>query len=96
MLLVIAGNQVVTQLWWDKYRGNYELYVSMSVKDEIGAGDAEAANARIQAIVGIPFVSYTEDVGNVVKALLSNQAVLAKATEDALQSWLRQMGLTTY
>ena len=82
--LTVAANQQLTQEWWDKHRGKYDLYISLTVKDEIGAGDSEAARVRLQAIAGIPFVSYPEDVNSVVKALLSSRAVPAKAVEDAL------------
>lgn len=82
--LTVAAHQQITQRWWDKHRGKYELYVSLSVRDEIKAGDKEAAKARLQSIDGIPFVSYSQDVGDVVKALIAGGAVPPKAAEDAL------------
>ena len=43
--VVIAGNQIVTQQWWETHRFDYDLYVSMSVIDEISAGDPDAARS---------------------------------------------------
>lgn len=82
--LTVAAHQQVTQKWWDHYRNKYDLYVSLSVRDEISAGDGDAAKARLRAIEGIPFVAYPSDVSEVVKALLSARAVPPKAAEDAL------------
>ena len=82
--VVIAGNQIVTQQWWDKHRKNYDLYVSSSVIREVRGGDPDAAKARMLAIVGIPSVEITPDVNDVVKALIASGAVPKKAFEDAL------------
>ena len=82
--VVIAGNQIVTRQWWDNYRKNYDLYVSSSVIREIRGGDTNAAKARLQAIAGISSVQITNDLNDVVRALVAGGAVPPKAFEDAL------------
>jgi hypothetical protein len=48
--LVIAGNQQVTQEWWQTGRAGYDLYVSQLVIQEASFGDAVAAANRLQAL----------------------------------------------
>lgn len=82
--MVIGARQQLTQEWWEKGRAGFELYVSESVIREISAGDEEAARQRLGIIKGVPILNVTGEVSVVVKALMRNKAVPAKAAEDAL------------
>lgn len=48
--VVIAGHQQVTQEWWNTRRESYELCISQLVRAEAGAGDAEAAQERLEVL----------------------------------------------
>ena len=50
--LVIAGHQAVTAEWWDERRLQYDVYVSPLVVEEISAGDASAAEERLDCSRG--------------------------------------------
>ena len=53
--LVRAGQQQTTRDWWAN-RSAYELRVSSLVIAECGAGDSEAAAARLAVLDGVPIL----------------------------------------
>jgi len=81
--IVIAGNQETTKDWWTR-RGDFELFISVFVLDEVSAGDTEAAKLRIQALEGIPEIEITEEVDMIAERLLSQASLPQKAKVDAL------------
>jgi hypothetical protein len=81
--IVIAGNQETTKDWWTR-RGDFELFISVFVLDEVSAGDTEAAKLRIQALEGIPEIEITEEVDMIAERLLSHASLPPKAKVDAL------------
>jgi hypothetical protein len=48
--LIIAGHQQVTRDWWEKRRGDFQIYISQLVLDEAGAGDPVAARQRLKVL----------------------------------------------
>ena len=75
--LLKSARQTVTNDWWENLRGQFELYVSTLVIDEISAGDSQAAARRSSAIQGIAILAIPD-------ALLVAKALPQKAHEDAL------------
>ena len=51
--LVEAARQNLTRIWWDEYRGEFDLVCSQTVLDECAQEDAEMAAARIKLLDGI-------------------------------------------
>ena len=47
---VTLVRQKITIDWWDKNRGNYDLYISEVVLDEIKEGDTEEAKKRLELV----------------------------------------------
>ncbi|VXD25872.1 conserved hypothetical protein [Planktothrix serta PCC 8927] len=45
--LILAANIKVTQDWWEKCRGDFDLYISFVVLDEAALGDPEIAAKRL-------------------------------------------------
>jgi len=82
--VVIAGHQQVTHEWWDTRSANYELCVSQSVLDEAGAGDAQAAQARLLVLQPMLVLETTVEALELAKELLQEGALPAKAAGDAL------------
>ena len=74
--------QRITKDWW-KRRSEYDLFISQTVVDEIGRGDAEAAFLRLEAILDIPRLPYLDIVGALVHAFLLSEAVPKDYAEDA-------------
>jgi len=44
--LITAGHQQITREWWEKRRGDFQVYISQFVLDEARAGDPLAARER--------------------------------------------------
>ena len=52
--VVISARQVITENWWIDQRSNFDLFVSALVIQEIGKGDQDAAERRLNSVVDIP------------------------------------------
>jgi predicted nucleic acid-binding protein len=82
--LIIAGNQQVTQEWWQTKRAKFDLYISQLVVQEASFGDAQAAADRLQALRDIPLLQLTEEGKQLAERLISKGAIPKKVVEDAL------------
>ena len=81
--LQVAAHQQASHDWWRERRGGFECYVSQVVLDEIGAGDAEAAEDRTRLIQGVPVLAATEQAEALTMAILADGAIPARAVRDA-------------
>ena len=52
--VVVTARQTITETWWFERRAEFELYISALVEQEIGRGDTEAAERRLNAVESIP------------------------------------------
>jgi len=82
--LITAANQQLTRDWWDDHREQYDLYVSESVVAECSAGDAQAAEARLDAIGDTPILDVTEEAENLADELVKLVPLPENAEVDAL------------
>ena len=73
-ILATAAHQIVTRRWWNEERGNFRLFVSRVVDDEILQGKTHWAEERIALL---------EDL----KRLVVNRTVMELA--ERLHSYLR-------
>lgn len=81
--LVVAGQQKITQEWWDNQRFSYQLYTSQLVLDEAKLGDPSATAKRLQALQGIELLEINNEVEPLAKKFIALGAVPPKAMEDA-------------
>jgi predicted nucleic acid-binding protein len=81
--LVMAANQEITKDWWEN-RKQFDLYVSVLVIQEAGAGDKNAAKRRLDALENIPEIRITEEVEAFANVLLEKVPLPQKAWFDAL------------
>ena len=51
--LIVAGHQQITHEWWQTARPNFAAVSSQLVAREAGAGDSEAAAARLALLTGL-------------------------------------------
>jgi hypothetical protein len=79
----VLANQQTTLEWWERRRRSFELYISEFVLTELGLGDSEAAQRRLEAVAGIAELEATEAVRNLGKALIQEGAIPSKAEIDA-------------
>jgi predicted nucleic acid-binding protein len=81
--LVVAGQQKITQEWWDNQRSSYQLYTSQIVLNEAKLGDSIAAAKRLQALQGIELLDVNNEAITLAGKLQTLGALPLKAVEDA-------------
>lgn len=82
--VVRAAHQQITRQWWETRRKDFDLVVSQLVLDECAAGDAMAADARLEELGGIPVLAATEPVAKLAAILVQALSLPAKAINDAV------------
>lgn len=82
--VVIAARQAITEAWWREQRAEFELFISTLVEQEIGRGDAEAAEKRLNAVENIPLLATSTEAQILAHDLLAQGAIPANSEEDAL------------
>jgi hypothetical protein len=82
--LVTAGNQLLTQEWWDNHRESFDLFISQAVVAECSAGDPDAANERLVFLADLPILDITDEAKVLAESLLSDIPLPENAEVDAL------------
>lgn len=82
-VLVRAAHQQSTRDWWKRRRGDFNLFVSGLVLDEIKSGDAQAAHERMKAITDLPVLTITGPAIELTERILATKCIPAKAAMDA-------------
>jgi hypothetical protein len=82
--LIVAGHQQITHEWWQTVRPNFVALSSQLVAREAGAGDAEAAAARLAFMTGLTLLEISEEALELAQQLLLNKAIPQEFPEDAL------------
>ena len=81
--LIIAGHQQVTRDWWEKRRGDFQIYISQLVLDEAGAGDPVAARQRLKVLQSLPLLDITPEVAELTSGILASGKIPRRAATDA-------------
>jgi hypothetical protein len=82
--LVRAAHQQITREWWDRRRGQFELFISQVVVRECQAGDPDAAAQRLDVLRDLPLLEQTEEATALAQALLEQVPLPDRAAVDAL------------
>ena len=82
--LIVAGHQQITHEWWQTSRHNFAVVSSQLVVREAGAGDPEAADARLAFLAGLTLLEITEEALTLAQRLLQAKAIPQDFPEDAL------------
>lgn len=82
--LVVAGQQQLTQEWWEGAPQRFALVASQLVLDEAQAGDPAAASRRSSYLESIELLDATDDALALVEEFLRTGAVPASAPDDAV------------
>jgi len=82
--LVMAAHQQTTREWWETRREDFDLFVSQFVIDEAGAGDADAAARRLEALADVPLLDPGENVYALAKELMDRVPFPANAAADSV------------
>jgi hypothetical protein len=90
--VVVAARQTITETWWRKRRGEFDLYVSALVVLEIARGDGAAAEKRLKIVENIPLLATSPEARILAEDLLAQNAVPAGSEEDALHIGIAAAG----
>ena len=82
--VVLRAHQRLTERWWAEEREKYELYASPLVVQEAGAGDAEMARLRLDALRPMPLLAVTAEATALARTLVERGPLPNKAEADAL------------
>lgn len=82
--IIGAAQQQITQDWWEKERGNYNLLISELVIRECAAGDPEAARRRLDALHNLPLLDIDDHVRAIATDLVVEGCVPQNVAEDAM------------
>ena len=81
--VVVAAYQEVTREWWRDATERFQLVASELVVAECGAGDVDAARARLETLEGVTLLGTSAAAEDLARNLLDLGAVPRKAAADA-------------
>ena len=67
-----------------KLSGNFEVFISQAVIDEISKGDREASERRMALIKGFSYLAINENVEKLAELYMSRLGLPTKAYSDAI------------
>ena len=76
-------HQRITQQWWERRRGSFELYVSELVIDEAGRGNAAEARRRLAIVEALPRLKASREALELAAAIVRSATLPLKAAADA-------------
>jgi predicted nucleic acid-binding protein len=82
--LIVAGHQQVTQDWWERRSEDFHLVASELVLHEAGAGNEDAAGARLKLLDDLELLAVSEKALELAAALVEPGPLPKNAAEDAL------------
>jgi len=82
--LLVASNQQLTRDWWTRHRGEFDLFASDAVRDEISKGDPKRAADRLALFDEVEILDATSAARDLSEALLRRGGIPVKARLDAL------------
>ncbi len=82
--LILMANLEITRRWWETRSGEFALYISQVVLDEVGQGEAEMAIKRLEILRGFPLLELNESVLDLAAQFLTRSNLPPKASDDAV------------
>ena len=79
-----AARQQRSREWWKTASAEHRLLISQLVVDECLAGDPDAAQERLDELVGIPRLIITDAAHDLADALMNAKAIPKSEPRDAL------------
>ena len=82
--VVSLARQTITLDWWQQRKGDFNVYISVAVEQEIAEGSNEAAKKRMDAVASIPVLSATAEAQELATRLVGNGSIPRNSFIDAL------------
>ena len=80
---ILAARQEASRQLWEDYADRFEFVISPIVRDEIGQGDATAAQQRLAVVSLLTILEVSPDMDMLVEKLLDSGAVPRNSRPDA-------------
>ena len=81
--VIQLARQQTTRDWWERCRGEHELFTSQIVLDEAGAGDAALARARLELLAPLSLLEISEPVLAFARNIIDGGLLPPDADRDA-------------
>jgi len=81
--VVQMARQQTTRDWWENCREGHNLYTSQIVLEEAGAGDSEAAQARLALLASLDLLEISTSVLDFARKILLGGLLPKEADRDA-------------
>ncbi len=81
--LVQMARQQTTRDWWERCRGEHELFTSQIVLDEAGAGDAVLAKARLELLTPVALLEVSDAALTFARKIIDGGILPPDADRDA-------------
>ena len=65
--VVINAHQQLTRKWWHTRRGNFELFISPLVLQEVATGNAEMVRRRLEIVQGLSVLAVTLEAADLAE-----------------------------
>jgi predicted nucleic acid-binding protein len=82
--MIVAAHQRLTNKWWEERASRFEMLISELVYREAAAGDATAANLRLEAIANLKTLAITEEAVSLAELLTAKGPIPREHAADAL------------
>ncbi|MDB9427978.1 type II toxin-antitoxin system VapC family toxin [Microcystis aeruginosa CS-555/01A07] len=82
--IVVAANIEVTKEWWNRRRGDFQLYSSQAVVKETSQGDVVIASQRLEILANLSLLDLNQAVLDLAEQFLERSNLPAKADIDAV------------
>jgi predicted nucleic acid-binding protein len=80
---IALRKQRVSCLWWNVYRGHFNIYVSSHVLQEASRGNTEAAQRRIDMLSRLESLDVTDEAEDLAISILRETGLPERAKPDA-------------
>lgn len=81
---LVFTHQQLTELWWERRRHAFRLFVSELVLAECSAGDPDLAERRLKLLEGVPVLAANRAILDLARVLVDPGPIPTKATGDAI------------
>jgi hypothetical protein len=80
--VVTSAHQQITQDWWTTKRSLFDLFVSDLVREEVAAGDEDAASRRLGIVESLPSLAVDQNARQLARILVQRLRIPARAAAD--------------
>ena len=94
--VIVLAHQQITQDWWKTAVDRFEIFISEIVVEEAGAGDADAAEKRLEAIKNFAHLELTAETERLAEQYVRELEIPHKAIRDSVHLALASIHQVDY